>query len=399
MALPIPRQIVEYVLLGPATGRRQLQELSDPRRRLDRLCAGARQGAGTADHAEPPRACRGGGRGHRSAGRQASARRGGYRTAPECDRRAAHLRGGPSDHRADDDLVAGGTGSGAIQQLQRPADRPQAHPGCRQDPGLDREELEAGRVDRRGRDEHLPVLDRLVGLAALILWSGQQGERAEGEGRAEFTNADLDAYLGEDSEEAIVQMIADLFERIEAAPKSGELVFQVSLNRAATPCIERSVPAVKADAARGLFEVNCKNIVWAVVDSGIYRRSLRVQGQGRGLEGCRKLRLHRHPQDRQPRQRQDLRAQRQEREGCKEQTPRRTAGRQDLEEPTLTRRRRAFSQEPCRGCPEPAGDPLGVGAALRRDQARDQTRGKRPRHACRWHHRRFRQVGAARPQG
>ena len=31
------------------------------------------------------------------------------------------------------------------------------------------------------------------------------------------------------------------------------------------------MPAVKADAANSLFKVNCKNIVWAVLDSGIDR--------------------------------------------------------------------------------------------------------------------------------
>jgi hypothetical protein len=46
-------------------------------------------------------------------------------------------------------------------------------------------------------------------------------------------------------------------------------VFQISLNRTATPALGRSVPAVKADAANSLFQVNCKNIIWAVLDSGI----------------------------------------------------------------------------------------------------------------------------------
>ena len=52
---------------------------------------------------------------------------------------------------------------------------------------------------------------------------------------------------------------------------SGGFVFQVSLNRPAAPALDRSVPAVKADAANSLFKVNCKNIVWAVLDSGIDR--------------------------------------------------------------------------------------------------------------------------------
>ncbi len=53
------------------------------------------------------------------------------------------------------------------------------------------------------------------------------------------------------------------------AERETPLIFQVSLNRRASPALEKSVPAVKADAARTLFEVKCDKIVWAVLDSGI----------------------------------------------------------------------------------------------------------------------------------
>ncbi len=48
-----------------------------------------------------------------------------------------------------------------------------------------------------------------------------------------------------------------------------ELIFTVSLNRDADVSVYRSVPTVKADAARGLFPVDFKGLAWAVVDSGI----------------------------------------------------------------------------------------------------------------------------------
>jgi serine protease AprX len=54
-----------------------------------------------------------------------------------------------------------------------------------------------------------------------------------------------------------------------ADAKAEGYIFQVSLNRIASAALERSVPAVKADAAQSLFKVKCKNIVWAVLDSGI----------------------------------------------------------------------------------------------------------------------------------
>lgn len=46
-------------------------------------------------------------------------------------------------------------------------------------------------------------------------------------------------------------------------------VYQISLNRKADLSIARSVPSVKADAATRLFQVDCGDIAWAVIDSGI----------------------------------------------------------------------------------------------------------------------------------
>jgi hypothetical protein len=50
----------------------------------------------------------------------------------------------------------------------------------------------------------------------------------------------------------------------------GALIWQISLNRRAMPALEKSLPAVKADAATSLFKVDCKEIAWAVLDSGIH---------------------------------------------------------------------------------------------------------------------------------
>ena len=46
-------------------------------------------------------------------------------------------------------------------------------------------------------------------------------------------------------------------------------VWSVSLNRNAVASIWRSSMAVKADAARRLFEVSCEGLCWAIIDSGI----------------------------------------------------------------------------------------------------------------------------------
>jgi subtilisin family serine protease len=50
------------------------------------------------------------------------------------------------------------------------------------------------------------------------------------------------------------------------------LVWSVSLNRPASATVWLSTSSVKADAARLLFEVSCKKVCWAVIDSGIDAR-------------------------------------------------------------------------------------------------------------------------------
>jgi hypothetical protein len=50
---------------------------------------------------------------------------------------------------------------------------------------------------------------------------------------------------------------------------SESLVHSIALNRIATPTVAASRKAVKADAVERVFEVSCKAIRWAVIDSGI----------------------------------------------------------------------------------------------------------------------------------
>jgi subtilisin family serine protease len=130
-------------------------------------------------------------------------------------------------------------------------------------------------AEKWARKEHVtapPDFDtrkRYIALAGLILW-------------AEVQPRDL-AFDKLDSKQQIVEILNKLqrsvndvvSELISATPEPREqfkkdLVFTVSLNRRATPALTKSVPAVKGDAARGLFKVNCSEIVWAVLDSGVH---------------------------------------------------------------------------------------------------------------------------------
>ncbi len=52
-------------------------------------------------------------------------------------------------------------------------------------------------------------------------------------------------------------------------PNDEARLWSVHLNRAALPSIWRSTGAIKADAATRLFGINCSELTWAVIDSGI----------------------------------------------------------------------------------------------------------------------------------
>lgn len=66
----------------------------------------------------------------------------------------------------------------------------------------------------------------------------------------------------------IVRAFLDLVRGVEAAPRD-KRVYSVSRNRIATVSIARSTLAIKADAARRLFDISSKRLAWAVIDSGI----------------------------------------------------------------------------------------------------------------------------------
>src|ERR1044072_2558951 len=111
------------------------------------------------------------------------------------------------------------------------------------------------------------ALDRYISLAGIILWAATEKKT---------NNVSLSA--GEalsklDRPDPVVDRLSEVFKPIltakRGATKVNPQIWQVSLNRKALPAIERSVPSVKGDAARTLFNVNCSKITWAVLDSGI----------------------------------------------------------------------------------------------------------------------------------
>jgi serine protease AprX len=118
---------------------------------------------------------------------------------------------------------------------------------------------------------HTGPLDRYVALAGLILWAATASSRGRRKLGATAAVADrISEILKMSTAEELAKPLSDLFAQILANPQDrAPSVWQISLNRSATPALARSIPAVKADAARSLFSVNCSEIAWAVIDSGI----------------------------------------------------------------------------------------------------------------------------------
>jgi serine protease AprX len=119
--------------------------------------------------------------------------------------------------------------------------------------------------------QHAGPLDRYATLAGLILWAGSASSRGKKRLDATATVVDrISEILKMSTAETLAKPLTDLFEAILASPQDSDpSVWQISLNRSATPALVRSVPAVKADAARSLFRVDCSEIAWAVIDSGV----------------------------------------------------------------------------------------------------------------------------------
>ena len=110
-------------------------------------------------------------------------------------------------------------------------------------------------------------LDRYVALAGVILWAARQNNEKASVGSIG------EALTNLTGPEPVVKILREVFDRIltglHRSEEIGPQVWQVSLNRKALPALSRSVPAVKGDAARTLFNVRCDSIRWAVLDSGI----------------------------------------------------------------------------------------------------------------------------------
>jgi serine protease AprX len=114
-----------------------------------------------------------------------------------------------------------------------------------------------------GALQGLETRKRYIALAGLLIWASRL---RTGPARKRVLSSDQIFAAATPAE--ISTALGKLYARRRETqnPKS---VWTISLNRRAMPALTKSVPAVKADAARTLFTVDCKEIVWAIIDSGI----------------------------------------------------------------------------------------------------------------------------------
>jgi len=114
---------------------------------------------------------------------------------------------------------------------------------------------------------------RYVALSGFILWASSKDPKLPG-GVNGSTRERVSQILSLVTASDLTQnfrnvfMVGGVAELSSREPKA-PLVYTISLNRRASHALFRSVPAVKADAARTLFKVDCSEIRWAVLDSGI----------------------------------------------------------------------------------------------------------------------------------
>jgi serine protease AprX len=128
------------------------------------------------------------------------------------------------------------------------------------------------KASRLGLSPDLLWIFRIVGFLALARTEPGSGgaktlalQNASASGPGETTDLEMKKrdWLPE------VAAVAKLIDGIAPPKDDDPRIWTVNLNRQASTAVFRSSVAVKADAARRLFEVNCKDIVWAIIDSGV----------------------------------------------------------------------------------------------------------------------------------
>lgn len=282
MAIEIPSSLVEFILLGPTDDRRQLQ---DSPILGDVWIAFARKPDACLDLLITPRMTLPAGQVADGIEKRFSSLKGlAQRPADDKDPSIAYLQGIVAARLNFEELLRIVVPMTQWWDDRRAKDKKKKPPHelLRYGPGKEGEnetkrvvqaaldsaiKYFATNVPPASSDEGKPLtaLDRYVVLAGLILWARHHDTRETALGA---TDKVLLA-LNEAKASAVAKELHGLFLKVSKDEESKPVVWQVSLNRTASPALTKSVPAVKADAAKFLFKVDCSAITWAVIDSGI----------------------------------------------------------------------------------------------------------------------------------
>jgi serine protease AprX len=268
MPMKVPRSLVEFILLGPEDDRRQLQDspiLGDvwvayaerPGARLSLLITPYKENAAV------------------TVARALSKYRETFDSAdPEHGAHIAYLQGIVAASLTFEEVLRFVVPMTSWWRDRRIATAMQEyidHPG----------KMEAEMVEtiddarrwllnqRMSSMQDLTTRRRYAALSGLILWA--QGQPDDPEAAKLSAKEQAARILERIDAPSVSAGLRRVFAAMEAKSER-PLVWTVSRNREATPALGRSVPAVKADAARTLFTVDCSEIVWAIIDSGIDAR-------------------------------------------------------------------------------------------------------------------------------
>jgi len=138
-----------------------------------------------------------------------------------------------------------------------------------------------GATGQRGFGPDVAWMIRVIGTIALLNQAGREkiaGKHAEILALAKPPK-DLQNDVSADGRAKRQAYFATMLSAVEGitagmtpAEDGAPLVHLVSLNRPVTVSFWNSTQTIKADAARRLFEISCKDLAWAIIDSGIDAR-------------------------------------------------------------------------------------------------------------------------------
>ncbi|HET9865541.1 MAG TPA: S8 family peptidase [Steroidobacteraceae bacterium] len=265
MAIEVPHKLVEFILLGPEDDRRQLQDspiLGDvwmayaktPLRKLQLLITPYRDNAAV-----------------EVASRLAEAlnlRKDAAHEEESAD--VAYLHGivaARLSFREVLRIIVPMTYWWHDKNIESAIDDYVVNPGSIKDAIT--EVLEAARtlpnvVSKRPMQD-IPTHARYIALAGIILWAQEQRATK----RAAQVGELVERLLENKAQNDIAKKLREVLKELDRAPEA-PVVWYVARNRRASAALGKSVPSVKADSARSLFTVRCNELVWAIIDSGIY---------------------------------------------------------------------------------------------------------------------------------